>query len=156
MPPDAPSSPTPVDGPDHGAPARTTVVLDTNVFVGAGFHPGSASAELIDAVRAGDLRMVWSEATRAETRRVVEKIPPLARAGAWDAFDEAFRDADRVEVTLDESDFAAVPDPTDRKFAALAAETGAILVSSDRHLLDHAQDLPVTVRSPGRWWRTGG
>lgn len=134
-----------------------SVVLDTNVFVGAGFNPESASAEMIEAARRRDLRMVWSDATRAETRRIVEKIPPLARAGVWERFEEAFRDEGRVEVTLDDALFAAVPDPEDRKFAALAAETGAVLVSSDRDLLDHAADavpdLPVVVRSPGRWWR---
>lgn len=145
---DTPRDRTP--GPDSDAPGP--VVLDTNVFVGAGFNPGSASAEMIDAVRAGELRMVWSEATRSETRRIVEKIPPLARAGAWEEFAEAFREEDRVEVTLDETRFDQVPDPEDRKFAALAAQTGAVLVSSDRDLLDHLPGEPE-VRPPGRWWR---
>lgn len=130
-------------------PYPTPVVLDTNVFVGAGFNPGSASAEMIDAVRTGELRMVWSDETRAETRRIVEKIPPLARAGAWAAFAEVFRAEDRVEVTVDEARFADVPDPEDRKFAALAAAAGATLVSSDSDLLDHVPG----VRPPGRWWR---
>jgi predicted nucleic acid-binding protein len=142
---------------DPTASRSTPVVLDTNVFVGAGFNPGSASAEMIDAICRGELRMAWSEATRAETRAVVEKIPPLRRSGAWDRFEGAFRDDERVEVTLDELRFADVPDPTDRKFAALAAEAGAILVSSDRHLLDHVPALPapleLEVRPPGRWWR---
>jgi uncharacterized protein len=40
------------------------VVLDTNVFVGAGFNPRSHSALLLDAVRDGRLRMVWDDAIR--------------------------------------------------------------------------------------------
>lgn len=147
--------------PDAPPPGRIPrVVLDTNVFVGAGFNPGSASAEMIEAVRAGELRMAWSEATRAETQRVVEKIPPLARDGAWARFEEAFREEGRVEVTLDEARFSEVPDPADRKFAALAAQAGAILVSSDRHLLDHvpalAPPLALEVRPPGHWWQDPG
>jgi len=128
---------------------RFCVVLDTNVFVGAGFNPDSASAELIEAVRDGTLRMPWSEATRAETRRILEKIPPLA----WDDVADLFLADARVEVTVDEERFADVPDAEDRKFAALALEAGAILVSSDRHLLDHVEG--VEVRPPGRWWRDG-
>jgi predicted nucleic acid-binding protein len=42
------------------------VVLDTNVFVGAGFNPRSHSALLLDAVRDGRLRMVWDDATHKE------------------------------------------------------------------------------------------
>jgi len=34
------------------------VVLDTNVFVAAGFNPGSHSARLVEAVHDGRLRMV--------------------------------------------------------------------------------------------------
>ena len=85
----------------------------------------------------------------AETRRILEKIPPLA----WDDVADLFLADARVEVTVDEERFADVPDAEDRKFAALALEAGAILVSSDRHLLDHVEG--VEVRPPGRWWRDG-
>ena len=34
-------------------------MLDTNVFVAAGFNPGSHSAWLVEAVRDGRLRMIW-------------------------------------------------------------------------------------------------
>ncbi|MDT8368657.1 MAG: PIN domain-containing protein [Longimicrobiales bacterium] len=121
-----------------------TVVFDTNLFVGAGFNPASASAELLDAVRSGELRMVWSEETRAETRRILEKIPPLD----WEAVAELFREEDRVDVTLAASSFTEIPDPDDRKFAALAAETGALLVSSDAHLLAGG-DHRFVVCTPG-------
>ncbi len=44
------------------------VVLDTNVFVAAGFNPGSHSARIVEAVRNGRLRMVWDNATQAENQ----------------------------------------------------------------------------------------
>jgi PIN domain len=47
------------------------VVLDTNVFVAAGFNPGSHSARLVEAVRDGRLRMVWNDATHAEIEHVM-------------------------------------------------------------------------------------
>jgi hypothetical protein len=45
------------------------VVLDTNVFVAAGFSPVSHSAWLVDAVHNGRLRMVWDSATRRDRAR---------------------------------------------------------------------------------------
>ncbi|MGZ3667280.1 MAG: PIN domain-containing protein, partial [Ktedonobacterales bacterium] len=54
-----------------------SVVLDTNVFVAAGFNPHSASARLVDAVKRGEIRMVWNDATRREIERIVRQIPPL-------------------------------------------------------------------------------
>jgi len=76
--------------PDGATAAR--VVLDTNVFVGAGFNPESASAELVRQVRDGALRMPWTEATRAEVERILTKIPPLS----WDDVRGLFREEDRI------------------------------------------------------------
>ncbi len=53
------------------------VVLDTNVWVAAGFNPDSSAAQIIQAIRDGDLRLVWNEATRRETRQILTQIPPL-------------------------------------------------------------------------------
>lgn len=124
-------------------PPDTTVVVDTNVFVAAGFNRASASAKIVAAVRAGDLRMAWSDATRREAERILRKIPPLSA----DEFLDLFRAGDRVDGVLDTSGFENVPDSEDRKFAALAVATGAILVSNDDHLL-RASGGGLTVVSP--------
>ena len=59
------------------------VVLDTNVLVAAGFKPRSASATIVDAVKQGQVRMVWNDATRREIEHIIGKIPPVrARADA--------------------------------------------------------------------------
>src|SRR5690242_20609336 len=52
-------------------PPPRSVVLDTNVFVAAGFNPGSHSARLVEAVRDGRLRMIWDDTTRAEIEQVM-------------------------------------------------------------------------------------
>ncbi|NIP60009.1 MAG: PIN domain-containing protein [Gemmatimonadetes bacterium] len=129
------------------------VVLDTNVFVGAGFNPESASAELVREVREGALRMPWTEATRAEVERILTKIPPLS----WDDVRELFREEDRLEGSPARDDLGWIPDPDDREFAALARSAGAVLVSSDAHLLAGRSRATFAILTPGeyRGWRRG-
>jgi uncharacterized protein len=129
---------------------RPAVVLDTNVFVAAGFAPLSASARIVDAVRHGRIRMVWNDATRREIEYIVRKIPPLR------AHDVArlFRPADRFLRATHPERFADVPDPDDRKFAALAHAAGAVLISSDEHLLRHRDRVPLTVLTPAAFSRS--
>jgi len=125
----------------HPQPA---VVLDTNVFVAAGFKPASRAARLVAAVRRDRLRMVWSEATRRETRRILVQIPPLR----WADVEELFRPEEEYRGPVHPERFSAVPDPEDRKFAALAHAAGAILVSTDSDLLANPQRLDVLVLTP--------
>ena len=101
----------------------TVVVLDTNVWVAAAFRPASASARLVAAVRAGRLRLVWDDPTRAETEFVLRSIPRLS----WDEVAPLFREIDRFVGRTDLDRFSGIPDPADRKFAALAAAARAVL-----------------------------
>lgn len=125
------------------------VVLDTNIFVAAGFNPRSHSARVVAAVRAGDLGMAWSAATRDEVAHVLGRIPRRS----WEEAAGLFRPADEVRGPLDLARFVAVPDPADRPFAALAAAADATLLSNDEHLLGHAPALGVRVQTPGDFWR---
>ncbi len=120
------------------------VVLDTNVFIAAAFKPGSDSARVLEAVRSGRLRLVWSEATRNEAEALLEKIPPIS----WETVADLFEEGNRWPELLDDSEFSTVPDPDDRKFAALAAASGATLVSLDSHLLDAGLEERCAVRTP--------
>ncbi len=134
--------------------SRPCVVLDTNVFVAAGFNPRSASANILAAVRQGQVRMVWNQATRREIEHIIRQIPPLrARAAAGNALDALFRADDRFSAATYPHKFVAIPDPDDRKFAALAQAAGAILISSDEHLLRHTDLEDLTVLTPGAFWR---
>ncbi|MEQ8349689.1 MAG: PIN domain-containing protein [Sneathiellaceae bacterium] len=120
------------------------VVLDTNVFVAAGFNPRSSSAALVGLVRAGRLCLAWDEATRAETRHVLDRIPPLG----WAAVTALFEAGRRFEAMAGQHGFAEIGDPSDRKFAALAQRADAPLISSDSDLLSVRHLLQVRIHSP--------
>jgi uncharacterized protein len=124
--------------------ARPAAILDTNVFVGAGFNPSSSSAKLVEAVRAGRLRMVWSEATRDEVERVLSRIPPLS----WARVAGLFRQEDEYRGETRPLDFGYVRDPADRKFAALADAADTSLVTSDDDLLRDRQRARVAILTP--------
>jgi uncharacterized protein len=123
------------------------LVLDTNVFVAAGFEPKSASARLLEALRQGRCRMIWHRTTRRETERVLRRIPPLD----WQRFAPLFRPEWEHRAELDLTPFGAIEDPADRKFAALAAASQSVLVSNDDHLLARRDELPIRVMKPGEF-----
>ena len=107
------------------------VVLDTNIFVAAGFNPRSGAAGIIRMVEEGKLVLVWNEETWRETKKIVSKIPPLS----WGKVAGLFKRENKFLDRTYPSDFDFVEDRDDRKFAALAKKTGAVLVSNDEHLL---------------------
>ena len=121
------------------------LVLDTNVFVAAGFNPRSNSARILERVRDGTWAAVWNRATRRETEAVLARIPPLAHLAAEET---AFRPEAEFTAETHPERFGAVEDPDDRKFAALAAATGAVLVTNDDHLLSQRAAIGVEVLTP--------
>jgi uncharacterized protein len=123
------------------------VVLDTNVFVGAGFNPRSSSARLVEAIRDGRLRMIWNQATRDEIAHIVRQIPRLS----WADFASLFREADQFPADTHVEQFGYVPDPADRKFAALAHATGATLVTSDADLLQGSSRAEIPILTPSEF-----
>jgi predicted nucleic acid-binding protein len=82
-------------------------------------------------VEQGALSLIWNEETRRETERIVRKIPRLS----WERIASLFREENCWRQETHPEQFLTVPDPEDRKFAALAAATGATLVTLDEHLL---------------------
>ncbi len=126
------------------------VILDTNVFVAAGFNRESASAHIVEQVRAGHLRMVWNDQTRAETQRILNRIPPLS----WSGVAGLFREEDRYEGETSPRKFNYIPDAGDRKFAALAEASGALLITNDAHLLDNRERAGLPVLTPEEYRRS--
>lgn len=124
------------------------IVIDTNVFVAAGFRPGSASGRLLDEVRNQRLRLAWNAETRRETEYVVGKIPHLS----WERFVHCFAGEERVNLETDSAAYDFISDPEDRKFAALAEACGVPLVTSDEHLLRVRNRLAIPVLTPGEWF----
>ena len=119
-------------------------IYDTNVFVGAGFNPKSASARLLEAARDGSVAMIWHADTRAETQRILVKIPRLSFARV----EALFRPAHEYTDPLDLGAVDYVEDPEDRKYAALSLQAGVVLVSSDDDLLSHSHRLDVLKPGP--------
>ncbi|MCW2239595.1 PIN domain-containing protein [Azospirillum canadense] len=128
---------------DTGA-AMKGVILDTNVFVAAGFRPQSASGRVVEAVRNGRYRLIWTEATRREAEAVLGRIPRLH----WTDVSDLFADAGAFTRAVAPDAFAYNTDPNDRKFAALGAATGCPAVSSDGDLLAHKEVFSFDVLTP--------
>jgi putative PIN family toxin of toxin-antitoxin system len=131
---------------------RSRVVLDTNVFVAAGFNPGSHSARLVEAVRDRRLRMVWDDAIRTEVEHVMRQIPRLS----WARIADLFRSEDRFSGATHPEAVGFVPDPADRKFAALAEAAQAPLITSDAGLLNAGGEMAVPVLKPSEFARRSG
>jgi predicted nucleic acid-binding protein len=123
------------------------IVLDTNTFVAAGFNPKSSSAKILKAVESGKLTLVWNEATRRETQKMITQIPRLS----WEPFAGLFRDEDKYTGPIHVDDYQFIEDPDDRKFAALAEATNSILITNDRHLRTHRHRLKTPVMTPSEF-----
>lgn len=123
-------------------------IFDTNLFVGAGFNPRSASAHLIQTARNGEITLIWDVPTQTETCRILSKIPRLS----WESVADLYLPEHRWPHITDLGAVAFVTDPEDRKFAALSTESGATLVSSDSDLLEHRDRL--NVRTPSEFLRS--
>ena len=122
----------------------TRVILDTNVFVAAGFKPQSASARIVAAIREGRYLLVWNESTRSEAKSVLSRIPRLS----WEDASALFTPAGEFVGSVFPDAFPQVADPNDRKFAALGAAAGCPVVTSDDHLLAHRETFPFAVLTP--------
>ena len=125
------------------------VVLDTNIFVAAAFNPRSHAARIIDAVREGRLRLVWNEATQRETRKILERIPPIS----WGPFADLFLKENRHRDPVNAGWFGHVRDPDDRKFGALAYAAGASLITQDDDLLEGRSNVDVPILTPAEFLR---
>jgi uncharacterized protein len=120
------------------------VVIDTNVFVAAGFNPKSASGRILEGVREGRFRLIWNEPTRRETEMILRRIPRLDWLGVADLF----RPEGEFIGETDPEAFTAIEDPDDRKFAALSAATAAPLVTSDKHVLAQRAVVGIEAVTP--------
>ena len=120
------------------------VVIDTNVFVAAGFNPRSASARILEGVREGRFRLIWNQPTRSETEMILRRIPRLD----WQKVADLFRPEGEFTGPVDPADFTVIADPDDRKFAALAAAANMPLVTSDKLVLTQRGKIGIEIVTP--------
>jgi predicted nucleic acid-binding protein len=119
------------------------IVIDTNVFVAAGFNSKSAAARVFEGVREGRFRLIWNELTRRETEIIVRRIPRLDWASVADLFQPEAEFAGPVDLEA----FTAISDPSDRKFAALSAAVNVPLITND--VVEHLLADPTRGKPPG-------
>jgi len=120
------------------------IVIDTNVFVAAGFNPRSASARILTGLREGRFRLIWNEPTRRETEMILHRIPRLD----WEKVADLFRPEEKFTGSVDPDAFALITDPDDRKFAALSASAKAALVTNDGHVLAQSRAVGIEALTP--------
>jgi uncharacterized protein len=120
------------------------IVVDTNVFVAAGFNPRSAAARILTAVREGRFQLIWNEPTRRETEMIMRQIPHLD----WERVADLFQAETEFLGSVDPESFVLVTDPQDRKFAALSVAAQTPLVTNDNHLLSHKDSIGIDVLTP--------
>jgi predicted nucleic acid-binding protein len=84
------------------------VVIDTNVFVAAGFNAKSAAARVLEGVREGRFRLIWNKPTRREIEIIVRRIPRLDWANIVDLFQSEAEFAGPVDLEA----FTATQIPT--------------------------------------------
>ena len=128
------------------------VIIDTNVFVAAGFNARSASERILAAIRDRLLQLVWNEPTRREAEFVLRRIPLLG----WDKFGDLFRPEGEFTGRVDLHDFVFIEDRDDRKFAALSAAAKVPLVTNDHHLLAHRNLIGFDVLTPSAFLARAG
>ena len=120
------------------------VVIDTNVFVAAGFNSRSAAARILVAVRAGYFRLVWNKPTRRETETILRRIPGLD----WARVEDLFRPEGEFTGPVDPDALVMIADRDDRKFVALSAAATTPLVTSDNHVLAQQRAVGIEILSP--------
>jgi predicted nucleic acid-binding protein len=89
--------------------------------------------------------LIWNEPTRRETEMILRQIPHLE----WERVADLFQPETEFLGPVDPESFAIVPDPEDRKFAALSAAAQTTLVTNDNHLLSHQNSIGADVLTPG-------
>ena len=120
------------------------VVIDTNVFVAAGFNPANASGRVLESVRKGRFRLVWNQPTRRETEMILRRIPRLD----WQTVADLFMPEEEFTGTVDPAAFTMIADPDDRKFAALSAAANVPLVTSDNLVLAQRGKIGIEIVTP--------
>src|SRR5215472_8927883 len=112
-------------------PKMEGIVIDTNVFVAAGFNPRSASARVPAAVRDERFHLIWNQSTRSEIEMILRRIRRLD----WEEVANLFQPEGEFTGPVDPSAFVLVRDRDDRKFAALSAAAKRPLVTNGNCLL---------------------
>ena len=120
------------------------VVIDTNVFVAAGFNSRRAAARILAAVREGHFQLVWNKPTRREIETILRRIPGLD----WARVADLFRPEGEFTGPVDPDAFGVIADRDDRKFVALSAAAQTPLVTNDNDVLAQQRAVGIEILTP--------
>lgn len=129
-----------------------TVVIDTNILIGASYDEFSYSRRIVQLIIDGKVRAAASRSTLRENKSLLERS---VKQREWHGLMEDFFDAvDYISIPYRHGGEAIVKDdPEDDKFIYTALESGAdYIISSDRHLLDLEEYKGVRMVSPKEFW----
>lgn len=120
-------------------------VLDPNALISALLAPGGAPARALRAWLHGVYELVVSPLLLAELERALTYPKLRARVSPQEAAELLDLLRRHAEVVADPTLWSGIrsPNPGDDYLIALAATSGALLVSGDEHLLTLAEDVPV-------------
>ena len=125
-------------------PKMEEIVIDTKVFVAAGFNPRSASARVLAAVRDERFHLIWDQSTRREIEMILRRMRHLD----WEEVANLFQPDGEFTGPVDPSAFVLVRDRDDRKFAALSAAAKRPLVTNDNYLLTDLSIIGIDALTP--------
>lgn len=135
---------------------KTQIVVDTNIWIAAAFNSGSNSARIVNGLQDARWRLRWDDITRRESKHIIETIYPIREQWAQ-RFAPLFKEANKHTGTITDDDkaaYAQVSGNLDRHFAALAAATGAVLITNDKgDLLSVKDQLDIYVLRPSVFCR---
>lgn len=120
-------------------------VLDPNVLIAAALSPQGSPARILRAWLDGAFELVISPLLLEELERALSYPKLRQRISADEAHALVALLRGEAELRSDPTGMQPVrsTDPGDDYLIALAAESRAIIVSGDHHLLDLADQLPV-------------
>ena len=114
------------------------IVIDTNLLVAAFFNKKSASFQIVEMARRGDVHVLWTREIRREAIHILRNVKAGKEFAQFFREDFQVKNPPKVRVVKE--------DPDDNKFLACAVGARAnLVVSSDRALLDVKifQGIPV-------------
>ena len=132
--------------------AITRVVIDTNLIIAGRWNPQSASGRIIDLCLEQKLLPVFSDKTRQENMRILDKVRPdagyLQKVKVFFSKSEYVMPSQRVDICSDKSD--------NLYFEAALAGGASYIISNDKHLLEHDGYMGVRVMRPADFLKMRG
>ena len=128
--------------------SMTTVVIDTNILIGASYDEFSHSKKIIDAVVKGELKAVASTKVLSENKLLLTR---LIRDREYGQELESF--FAQVELVRPARTVSVSDDPEDNKFINTALEGRAgYIITNDAHLLHIGEYEGIKIMRPKDFW----